>query len=707
MDAAPTPPAAAPAAQTAPQAKRRSVWRIVRNGVIGVVVALFLVWLVLYITKGRFLKGPFERIVSSATHRDVKVTDDFQLYFDPITIHFRADGMTISNPSYASRPNLFEAKQIDARIAPLSMLFGKRHFYTLDLTNGAVDLEWNKQHTHNSWTFSDKKGGKPLDFPRIDVATVAGTTLRYLDPRMRLRTDLAFQTITSSDARIGKLVRFTGDGKVRNTPFTLKGALLSPDATVARGKNQLELAADAANNHITVAGTLPSIADIENVPLAVTSRGRNLAELLDIIGVAIPRTRTYAVKATLIKDDTTYAFTRLSGRFGDSDLAGKFTVRNIEPRLHIAAELTTRKLDIIDAAPFIGYNPDIIATKGAVAAAASTGAAPARILPNAAIPVETFKNFNADLKYRIGVVRSKNVPVSNIDLTLSLKDSLLKLSPLTFVMARGNVAADITFDARRRPAHDTYDIRLSPTPMGRLLAGYGVIESGTTGIVKGRIALTGDGDTLHDSLATSRGRIAFVMPGGTFSARNVQLSELDVGTFAQKLFQGKLKEPVRINCGLIGFTVRGGVAAADPILIDTEKNVIAGRGGFSFRDEHLDLVFRADGKRISLFSAQSPVGLVGSFAKPGINVLTPQLLERAGAAAGLSLVATPVAGLLAFVDVGDAKAAQCGPILAAAPASAQRTTKGNPRDDVGHGTTATAEKDKTGKPSRKKFLGIF
>ena len=31
----------------------------------------------------------------------------------------------------------------------------------------------------------------------------------------------------------------------------------------------------------------------------------------------------------------------------------------------------------------------------------------------------------------------------------------------------------------------------------------------------------------------------------------------------------------------------------------------------------------------------------------------------------------PLAGLLAFVDVGDAKAAQCGPVLSAASAAAQ------------------------------------
>ena len=202
-----------------------------------------------------------------------------------------------------------------------------------------------------------------------------------------------------------------------------------------------------------------------------------------------------------------------------------------------------------------------------------------------------------------------------------------------------------------------------------------------------------------------------MIPKGTFWTRNVQLAELDIGTFVQKMFQGRLKEPVRINCGLVGFSVRNGVAAADPILIDTEKSVIVGRGGFSFKTEALDLAFRADGKRISIFSGQSPVGLKGSFAKPGIDVVSPQLIERAGLGLGLAIFATPVAGVLAFVDVGDAKSAACGPVLAARPATAQRTTKGEARDDVGRGTTAKAEDGKktSGERSgqRKKFLGIF
>lgn len=710
-----TPPAPAAPVAAEPWHKRRygkhTPLGWLKRILLWMLAAIFAVWLILFVTKGRFLKSTFESVVGRMTERTVTVRGDFQLYFAPFDIKFLAEGMTMSNPAWAQKPNLFEAKKIDTRIAPLSLIWGRRKLHWLDLVDGAVDLEWNKAHDRNTWTFGSKKGGKPLEFPLIGRATVAGTTVRYLDAQLQVDVDLAFETIRSTNTRIGDAVHFTGKGIVRATPFRLTGALLSPNQTVARGQNKLTLRAFAAHNRIDVTGTLPGIADIEDVPLKVRASGRNMNELLGIIGVVIPETRRYVLDAQLVKTGTDYKFTGLRGRFGDSDIAGRFTVSQREPRAHIDAALTTRRLDIVDVAPFIGYNPDIVATKGAVAAAAASGAGPARVLPDAPLNVEAMKAFDADVTWKVGIVRSKNIPIANIGLTLKLLDRVLTLNPLTMTLSRGDVAANVVIDTRKRPAFTTYDIRLASTPMGRLLAGFGVAEAGTTGTIRGRVQLTGTGDTIHDSLSSSNGRIAFTMPQGTFWTRNVQLAELDLGTYAQKLLQGKLEKPVTINCGAVAFTVRGGIAAADPILIDTTKNVIVGRGGFSFRNEGVDLAFRADGKKFSLFSGQSPVGIDGYFADWKINPISDQLLARAGVGLGLALVATPIGGVLAFVDIGDAKSAACGPVLAGATAKAQRTTKGEARDDVGRGTTATGEDGKRSKADKKgekkKFLGIF
>ena len=66
----------------------------------------------------------------------------------------------------------------------------------------------------------------------------------------------------------------------------------------------------------------------------------------------------------------------MAGIVGKSDVAGRLTVTNGE-RLHLASTIATRSLDIVDASVLVGYNPDIVEEKGAVAAAAATGSSSA------------------------------------------------------------------------------------------------------------------------------------------------------------------------------------------------------------------------------------------------------------------------------------------------------------------------------------------
>lgn len=676
--------------------------------VIGLIV---LAWTVLYVTKGRFLKSTFENIASKQAGREIRVAGDFQLYFNPINIKFLAEGMTIANPAWATSRNFFDAKLIDTNIATIPLIFGNRRANWLNLIDGNVDLEWDATGRRNTWTFGDPNvKGEPLELPVIRRASLVQSDLRYRDPKMQLNADIAFRTIEARDTRLASEIGFSGTGTARGNPFTISGALESPNATLAGGENRLRFHAEGAKTVMDVSGTLPGVTEFEGSRLRMDVRGADMADLFDLMGVALPETRRYRVTSALTKAGKEWRFTGLRGRFGDSDVAGKLTVAMIEPRLKLTAEIATRKLDIIDAAPFIGYNPDAVAARGGAAAVQRVNGTP-RVLPDAKLRVDELGNFDAVLHWTVRTVRAKSLPISNIDLTLALDDRLLKLSPLTFDMARGHVSSDISINARTRIVVTDYDIRLSPTPMGVLLAGWGVEQSGTTGTVKARIQMRGEGDSLRKSMASSDGRIAVILPKGSFWTRNIQLSELDIGTFVQKMFEGKLKKPVQINCGLIGFTVRDGIAAADPILIDTQKSVMLGRGGFSFKNESIDLAFRADSKKFSLFAGQSPVGINGYFAEPGYDVISPELLSRAGAGLGLAVVASPLAAVIAFVDVGDAKSAACGPILGGATAKAQRTTKGAPRDDVGRGTTAKAEDGKASREERgtqrKKFLGIF
>lgn len=676
--------------------------------IVAIIIGLILLaWAILFITKGRFLKARFESIASTLTERQVTVAGDFQLYFDPINIKFVADGLSISNPSWASKPNFLTADHIDTRISTFRLIFGQRHARWLNLNNAAVDAEWDNAHQHNTWTFGNpNKKGKPFQMPVIERATAAGTTVRFRDPQMQLSTDQRLDTVQSTGTSINGAIRFAGDGTLRGHRFTDSGALLSPNSTITLGKTRLELHALSGATHLDAAGTLPAATQIEGSDLNIGVRGPDARLLFDLLGVVIPDTRAYHFKSHLTKDGGEWKFTHLHGAFGDSDLAGRMTISLPNNRLKLNADLASNKVDIIDIGPFIGYDPNALAAKGATAAATtqgSNGGVP-RILPDAPLRIEALKAFDAHVNYKVTTIRAPHVPVSNVALTLDLDHNLLALSPLTMDVAGGHLAADIGLNARDPRVVTDYDIRLSPTPMGKLLAGFGTDQSGTTGTISARIKMHGVGDSVRKSLATSDGRVAIVIPAGAFWMRNVQLAEFDIGVFLQRLFQQKLKKPVQINCGLIAFTVRDGVAAADPILIDTDANVMAAKGGFSFKDESVNLLFRADAKKISVFSAQSPVGIGGHFAAPKLQIITPQLLARGGAAVALGVVATPIASVLAFIDPGDAKNTACGPVLAAAPASAQHTTKGKPIKMLG---TKGQNGQQAAKPKKKKFLGIF
>lgn len=656
-------------------------------------LALFTVWLVLYVTKGRFLKHTTERIATSLMEREVKVAGDFQLYFAPFSLKFYAEGLTVANPDWVKQDGpFFKADLIDARISTRRLLFGRRTIKSLQLEGGQVDLRWSRNGDRNTWTFgAPNQKGEPLKLPRIWRAIVSGTRVHYEDPRLQLYTDITIDTVRASDRAIERAITFAGNGRMRNNPFTLSGSLLTPTETVSGGENRFALKARSGATAMDVGGTLEEPTQLEGAKLDVGVRGANLADLFDFLGVAVPDTRSFRFLSDVTYADEAWRFARLRGRFGDSDLAGNMTITMPNDRLLIEARLATQRLHMIDVGPFIGYDPRRLEAQGASGAIERVNGTP-RLLPDAPLRVEAIKRFDAKVDYKVRDIVGRNIPISNVALKLALDKSLLILSPLTFDMSGGHVTSDIEINARRMPVHTDYDVRLSPTPMGTLLGQWGVEKSGTTGVIKARAQMSGEGDTVRKSLATSNGRIAIILPKGTMWARNIQLSELDVGVFIQKMFEKKLKEPVQINCGLIAFTVRDGVASADPILIDTQKNVILGRGAFSFKDESLDLAVRADGKKFSLFSGQSPVGVDGYFAAPGINPISPELVARAGVGLGLGAFVSPLAAIIAFVDVGDAKAADCGPVLAGAQARAQRTDKGKPRDDVGRGTPSKKER---------------
>ncbi len=667
------PPLAAPAQERVPIHR----WRL-RQFFAAVVVVFVGLYVYQYVTRGAFWKSTFESYLTKRVGRPVRVAGDFELFLDT-RIHFRAEGLSVANPSWAEKGQFFTAKTIALDASLWRTIFGTLTVNDLTIDGGRLALQRRADNT-NSWTFD----GGPLDIPDIIRVAVTGSQILFIDAATSTRLAMTIGDIAATTAdsvqRVAGPLLFIGKGTTRGAPFDIKGELTTPNQAVVGGRLGLDLVANIARTRITLSGVLPSVTRIDGANLVLTIVGHNLQDPGRLFGIILPASRPYRLAAIMTKTDKIFSFTKLNGRIGDSDIAGTLTATLPEVakgRFRIDGTLASKKLDIKDVGPLLGYDPEKIeAGQGLVRRIAGRP----RLLPDAPLATDELDKFDASIDYSANVLRTGKLPFANLRLGLKIDNKRMTLSPLAFDIASGRLIGKISIDARSLPVRTDYDIRLTDIPLGKLLVGFDVEDAGTTASVRGRLQLKGLGNTVQKSLASSNGRIALVVPSGHLWVRNIQLAKLDLQNFLTALIGKKLKENRQINCGIVAFTVTNGRGMADPIVIDTDKAVFRGRGGFSFGDESLAMSLEGDSKQFSLFSGQSPIGINGYFADPSINPISSKLLVRGAAAVALGFVATPVAAIAAFIDLGDAKDVNCTPILAAKRDRAQgRSVDATPR----------------------------
>src|SRR3546814_20763364 len=101
--------------------------------------------------------------------------------------------------------------------------------------------------------------------------------------------------------------------------------------------------------------------------------------------------------------------------------------------------LRTRRLDIIDAGPFIGYSPERLDSQGASGAIRNDGGRPS-VLPHPPLAGESLGNVDADVPYRVAGIRADYFTYSTVHLPRDHEQSHLAPSSLTIQLTGGTTA---------------------------------------------------------------------------------------------------------------------------------------------------------------------------------------------------------------------------------------------------------------------------
>lgn len=158
-------------------------------------------------------------------------------------------------------------------------------------------------------------------------------------------------------------------------------------------------------------------------------------------------------------------------------------------------------------------------------------------------------------------------------------------------------------------------------------------------------------------LSSSNGDVAVGMGRGHIGNLLMELAGLDVAESLKFLFTGDRQIPLR--CAFGDFSVRNGLMQSRALAFDTSDTLVIGEGTVSLKQEKLDLLLRPRPKDISILALRSPLRIGGSFKDPSFRPDFKALSLRGAIALTLASI-TPPAALLATIETGPGKDANCG-----------------------------------------------
>lgn len=611
---------------------------------------------------------------SSASGRKVSVADKIDIDWGwPVTgVHL--DKVTLSNFDQGSEENMFSADSIFVSINFFTLLKGDVELPEIYLENPKLLLEKDKDGNAN-WNLTDN-GTSAIaadavtpddrgDFPMIGRLVIKKGKVHYKDDIKNTDIELDVDTVSGS-AEEDEMLKFLGKGTLNKQVFKLDlvgGNVMRLKQTDKPYPVNFEV--HAGETMLKLEGTMLDPVQFKGMDTKLTLKGPDASDLFNIIGVALPPTPPYDVTGQLFFENEVWEFSEFKGRMGGSDLGGNVIWDTTKDRPKLSGEFASQKLNLKDLGGFVGAKAAI---KGeSVSDRQKREAAEAEadpfVIPDTPLDISRLSSMDADVKFTGKKLISDNLPLDDFFMHVILDNSLLKLNPVRFGTAKGDIEAFITVNARKKPTRIGGEFnfrRLSLKPIFAGLSSTLGKPNYAEGYIGGTAKLEGTGDSLRKMLATSNGTVGLGMEGGSLSNLVVEILGLDVAE-GLGFFVGGDK-PVPVRCVIADFGVKDGFMGVRHFVIDTKDSNVQGKGHINLKNENMDLTLQTFAKDNTLVSLNSPIRFTGTLKEPNVKLNVVNLAARGAVAAVASVVAAPLAAL-AFIEKGLGQDSPCNALV--------------------------------------------
>ncbi len=601
--------------------------------------ALFLPW--------NALRGVVAAYVGGELHRDVSV-GHFDVKLGRIT-QLTLDDLSIANVEWSDEREMAHADRVVLYFSLGSLLVLEPDYVQLVRTR--VLAERNADGATN-WDL----GGKAADlWPRLAAIDVREGALRYRDPAIKADIALTLETRAAEGEKAS--MQLEGRGKLRGEPFELTGKSVGLVALRRAGDPYpLTLTILSGKTRAEFDGTVVP-GDPENLRGTLRLQGPDLSELYPIVPAPLPWTPPYQLAGELAHGKGLWTFRRFKGTVGKSDLSGDFKVDVSSRRARTTADLKSTKFDYYDLGGFIGLPPGDAARAKTPAqqAEVSRRAKSARVIPDKRLDFTGMREYDVEVKFQGTAVQWAGVPMENLRAYLKLENGVLRFQPLDFGVAGGHVVSNVVLDVNPAVAKAQVQVDARGVELKRIFPRLAA-PGGSAGRFAGRARFNAEGNNVAQLVGSADGDAAVSMRGGEASTLALVLTNLDLARAAELMLKGD--ETAQIRCAVAAMHASGGTLTPQILTIDSDAMVINGEGTIDLKDERYDLRLKGDSKKPSLFALRGPIVVGGTFRTPVVGPAAGPIVARVGIAAGLAVLAPPLAWL-PFLDAGDAEDVDC------------------------------------------------
>ncbi len=610
---------------------------------------------VLAIVEATWLSRALPGVVAARTGRVIKVNGPLELHLLSPRPSFVARDVTIGNPPWMPAG-------VMAQIAQLSVEFDFPRFWEptairrIEMTGARLHLVRDAKGGAN-WASAppdpNRHGqGRLVRSLRMPAAEVVlDDARRHLQFKGRVTARDLKRAATPEAA---PLLQIEGTGQLNGKPvqFAIQGDALA----TARRDRPYRFSFDERwdKARLKANGSLARPFDIGLMDAVFEASGPSMRDLYRMIGVPLPESAPFSLSGKLARRYTRSTFSDLHARFGDSDTSGTIVTSTVDGKRRFDADVHAKLFRVKD-----------LGRQGSSSDAAAQAVAP--LLPNTPLPFGAVRNRNGLVKVRADNFVAGRVEMRQFVGTATLRDGKIDVPDMQWKMGDARVTGKLNVDAAAEAPKTNLDLTVAGLQLNRF-SRKDLQQAPFDGPLFVRVQVEGRGDSLRQFAATANGTFAAILPHGAMRASMAELAGPSLRGIGLALTKNSGGTGVR--CAVAEFRGKDGLFQSTQFLIDTDAVLIQGGGTVDLRSEVLDLTFRGDPKTVRLGRIRSPLLVRGAMRSPSFSLSPGALSKQAGAAVLLGVLAPPAA-VLAFVDPGLAKDANCRNLTAAATPAAR------------------------------------